>query len=57
MFTEYEKRRMLTLSGEGMSAPKNSQILQVEGVLASRRGIFKFITRYDKTQMICLLVI
>ena len=43
VFTEYEKRRMLTLSGEGMSAPKISQVLQVEGVQASRRGIIKFL--------------
>ena len=43
MFTEYEKRRMLNLSGEGMSAPKITQDLQVEGVQASRRGIIKFL--------------
>lgn len=52
VFTDYEKRRMLALSREGMNAPTIARVLCAEGVRASRRGILKFLTRYERTQSI-----
>ena len=43
VFTEYEKRRMVSLWKEGYRAPTISKLLRSEGITASRRGIHKFL--------------
>ena len=41
---------MFALSKEGMRAPTIARLLRAEGVIASRRGILKFLSRYETTQ-------
>lgn len=48
VFTEYE----LVLSREGMRPPTIARKLATEGVRASRRGILRFLIRYEQTQSI-----
>lgn len=43
VFTEYEKRRMVFLWKEGYKAPTIAKIVRREGIVASRRGIDKFL--------------
>ena len=49
VFTDYEKRRILTLHKEGFAPPTISRMLKEEGIQTSRRGILKFLTRYAAT--------
>ena len=49
VFTDYGKRRILVLSREGMRPPTISWVLRAEGVRASRWGILKSLTRYERT--------
>ena len=41
---------MLALSREGMGPPTIARVFRAEGVRASRRGIQKFLTRYERTE-------
>ena len=48
-FSEYTKRRILLFHSCGFKAPTISRPLQEEGIQASRRGIQKFIQRFQVT--------
>ena len=47
-FPEYVKQRILALSRDGLRPPTIARILSQEGMKASRRGIDKFLLRYEE---------
>ena len=46
VFNLYVKQRILFYHSEGFRAPTITQKLREEGIIVSRRGVSKFITRY-----------
>ena len=46
VFSEYMKQRILFYHHEGLAPPTISNLLLQEGIVASRRGIIKFLKRY-----------
>ena len=48
VFTEYEKRCMVLLHNKGHKAPTIAKLLVEDGVTASRRGVHKFLKRYEE---------
>ena len=52
VFTEYEKRRMVFLWKEGYKAPTIAKIVRREGIIASRRGIDKFLHMFAERHTI-----
>ncbi len=49
VFSDYTKQRILIFYRRGYRAPTIAKKLRDEGIIASRRGIWKFLTRYLET--------
>ena len=49
VFTEYTKRRILCHHADGKSAPTIVKLLAEEGITASRRGVYAFLIRSERT--------
>ena len=52
VFNEYVKQRILFWYGQKKAPPIISRLLREEGIVASRRGIQKFLCRYEETETI-----
>ena len=49
MFSDYTKHQILLLRRQGNYPTKISKLLQDEGIAASRRGISKFLLKYEES--------
>lgn len=49
VFTEYTKKRILLFQAQGYRPPKIAKILEGEGIVVSRRGVAKFLSRVRAT--------
>ena len=45
VFTAYTKRRILLYHGQGFCAPTIAELLEDEGIIVSRSGVAKFVSR------------